>query len=141
MRAIEAHLPQTCQTCQGDYKVELDGDKPLLTCLLCTRGCHNPCERASLCYNTNLSTSRCDLFIFYGCYLDKAEKSKISTTTSPLRDPMMMSHDSKPQPDSYKTPPSTPSITRNRNNVTLEDSLFENQDPSSAKKSLSPSTL
>ena len=139
MRAIEAHLPQTCQTCQGDYKVELDGDKPLLTCLLCTRGCHNTCERASLCYNTNLSTSRCDLFICYGCYLDKAEKSKISTTTSPLRDPMMMSHDSKPQPDSYKTPPSTPSITRNRNNVTLEDSLFEDQDPSSAKKSLSPS--
>ena len=123
VKVIYSHLYQTCQTCQTDYKNDLDGEEPLLSCLICTRGCHNPCERTSLDYNTNLSASRRDLFICYQCYLDNAETTKInrSSTKGPKIETQA---DSEP----YKTPLTTPIKPRTRN-VTLEDSLFSPSTP------------
>ena len=45
---IESYLPQKCRVCKDDYKVDMDGDKPILNCALCMQGCHKPCFQASL---------------------------------------------------------------------------------------------
>ena len=143
MKVIDSHLYQTCQTCLADYKVELDGEDPLLSCLICSRGCHNLCERASLSYNTNLSASRRDLFICNKCYLENAETTKISKVSTKPKDPILSIEDPiiplSIQAESYKTPISTPTMPRTRNDVTLEDSLFSPSPPSQPQPANLPS--